>query len=67
LRNIVQPIVTKGKGPKRRNMPSKEKNSENPMDDSPPPCMQLRSSMRNVKENKSGKTSIFHPPALETP
>jgi hypothetical protein len=31
------------------------------------PRMQLRSSTKKGKENKSGNAAIMHPPALETP
>jgi hypothetical protein len=60
----VQP-VSKGKSSKTRNMPSKTKNLEIPIEESP--HMQLRSSTKKGKENKSGKAANMHPPALETP
>jgi hypothetical protein len=62
----VQPATNKGKGPKTRNMPSKENKPETSMKEESP-RMQLRSSMKKGKERKSGKDSHMHPPTLETP
>lgn len=62
---LVQPTSNKGKGPKTRNTPSKANKPETSVKESSP-RMQLRSSTKKGKENKSGKAARMHPPALET-
>jgi hypothetical protein len=62
----TQTASNKGKGPKTRSTPLKSINPETSMKEEFP-HMQLRSSMKKGKENKSGKAANMHPPAMETP